>query len=89
MASRGAKQGDTTPPRNNPRSQKGPAAEGAALNIQVARMPRLIQHKSVWGGLEWGGMGWCGVEWGGVEWSGEGWVGVAWGGQGAGGRQKH
>ena len=28
---------------------------------QVARMPRLIQQKSVWGGLEWRGMEWNGV----------------------------
>ena len=43
-------------------------------------MPRLIQHKSVWGGLEWGGMGWCGVEWGVVEWRGVGWGGLERGG---------
>ena len=46
------------------------------LFIQVARMPRLIQHKSVWVGLEWGGMGWCGVEWGAVEWKEVWWGGV-------------
>ena len=49
------------------------------LYIQVARMPRLIQHKSVRGGLEWGGVGWNGVERGGVARGGEDEVG----------RQKH
>ena len=48
-------------------------------------MPRLIQHKSVWGGLEWGGMGWNGVEWG---WNGVEWGGVEWNGCFGHGRRK-
>ena len=59
--------------------------------LQVARMPRLIQHKSVWGGLEWAGMRWNWVVWSGVGWSGVERGGVGWRGvwQDEGGRQKH
>ena len=54
----------------------------SSSDIQVARMPRLIQHKSVWGGLEWGGMGRNGVAWSGVGWSGVERGGVGWRGVG-------
>ena len=60
-----------------------------SIYIQVARMPRLIQHKSVSGWWEWGGMGWNGVVWSGVGWSGVERGGLGWRVEDEGGRQKH